>query len=257
MEPGRFNTDTVALKQRMQAHDKYGSNDLNVWIMEHLQLEPGLSVLDAGCGTGKQTLPIAQVVGESGHVLAVDLAREALDALSQSSKELGLEKRIGLLRLDLDDLGEHLQEEGFDRVLSSYALYYTRHVQTLFGVLHRSLKPGGTLFFCGPSRANNCELKEFHYGLRGEKQPPESGGAVFMEDTGPRLAHRYFARVEASTFQNTLRFNSADALYRYWSSYNLYDEQLDTGFRAAATRHFETRAVFETVKRVIGIRAVK
>lgn len=78
-----------------------------------------------------------------------------------------------------------------------------------------------------------------------------------MEETGQRLAHEYFTRVEISTFQNSLKFDSAEALYRYWSSYNLYDERLDADFKAATTRHFQTHAVFETVKRVIGVKAFK
>lgn len=257
LEQGRFNTDTAALKQRIQAHEKFGSNDLNDWIFDHLQLAEGLTVLDIGCGTGKQTLPMAQIVGETGHVYAVDFSQEALDALSNSSKEQGLEKRISFLRSDIDNLAEHLQKEGFDRVLSSYALYYTRHPQTLFEVLHRCLKPGGILFFCGPAKDNNHELKVLHYALRGEQPPPETGGAVFMEETGPYLAREYFAQVEVSTFQNPLRFDSADALYRYWSSYNLYNEKLDADFQVAAAKQFQTDAMFETVKRVIGIKAIK
>jgi ubiquinone/menaquinone biosynthesis C-methylase UbiE len=257
MEQGRFNTDTAALKQRLHAHDKYGSRDLNDWILEHLHLASGLSVLDIGCGTGKQTLPIAQIIGSAGHVLAVDISQEALDVLSYSSKMQELDKRVSLLHIDIDNLCGHIQAEEFDRVLSSYALYYTRHPQTLFEVLHRCLKPGGILFFCGPAQDNNHELKVFHYALRGEKPVTETGGSTFMEETGQHLAHEYFAQVEVSAFQNLLKFDSADALYRYWSSYNLYDEKLDTDFQAAATKHFQTNVVFETVKRVIGVRAIR
>lgn len=257
MPEGKFNTDTAALKQRIQAHDKFGSNDLNEWILQNLQVAPGHSILDIGCGTGKQTLPIAQIVGAAGHVLAVDLSRESLNILSNSSRESGVEQRIDVLCSEIDDLGENLQAQAFDRVLSSYALYYARHPQTVFEVLYRCLKPGGILFFCGPSKDNNAELKRFHYALRGEQPPAEAGGAVFMEETGQRLAHEYFARVELSTFRNPLRFDSAEALYRYWSSYNLYDERLDSAFRVAAARHFQTNEVFETVKRVIGVKTFK
>lgn len=256
MEHGRH-TDTAALQQRISAHDKYGSNDLNAWIFEHLQLAEGLSILELGCGTGKQTLPLAQILGETGRVLAVDLSQESLDTLSQSSKELGLEKRITLLHVDLDDLNEHLQEQGFERALSSFALYYAQHPRTVFEGVHRTLKPGGIFFFCGPAKDNNDEIKRFHYALRGEQPPTGSGWDVFMEETGQQLAHEFFAHVEVFTFQNPLRFDSADALYRYWRSYGLYDEKLDGEFQAAVAKHFQTHPVFETVKRVVGVKAIK
>jgi len=124
-------------------------------------------------------------------------------------------------------------------------------------MIYRVLKPGGILFFCGPAKDNNLELKQFHYTLRGEQPPAESEAAVFMEETGQRLARKLFAKVEIFTFQNPLRFNSANALYSYWSSYNLYDEKLDVDFKSAATKYFQTHSVFETNKRVIGVKAIK
>jgi hypothetical protein len=123
-------------------------------------------------------------------------------------------------------------------------------------LIRRVLKPEGVLFFCGPSRANNVELKQFHYSLRGEEAPPETGAAVFMEDTGPQLARQLFQRIEVVQFENPLCFDNPEALYSYWSSYNLYDQNLDAVFRTAADRYFQTHAVFQTSKRVVGVKAV-
>ena len=52
-----------------------------------------------------------------------------------------------------------------------------------------------------------------------------------------------------------MQFDSADALYNYWSSYNLYDSRLDAAFKEAANKHFKKNDVFETIKRVIGVKA--
>jgi ubiquinone/menaquinone biosynthesis C-methylase UbiE len=38
-----------------------------------LPIEPGMRVVDVGCGPGRLTLPAARLVGEDGEVLAVDL----------------------------------------------------------------------------------------------------------------------------------------------------------------------------------------
>jgi ubiquinone/menaquinone biosynthesis C-methylase UbiE len=257
METGRFNTNAAALKQRIQAHEKYALHDLNQWIFDHVELAEGLSILDLGCGTGKQTLPLAQLVGDSGHVLAVDISQEALDILSLNAKELGLEERITLLRIGLDELGEHLHKELFDRILACYSLYYVKYPRNVFDIIHHILKPGGIFFFCGPTKDNNSELKQVHYALMRKKSPPTTGAAVFMEETGQQLAREFFTKVEVFSFENPLRFNSAEALYGYWSSYNLFDEKLDVEFKAAADNYFRHHSVFETIKRANGVRVVK
>jgi predicted methyltransferase len=57
-----------------------GSNARNIaWQMEHRldlvsfwQIAPGSKVLEIGCGQGDCTIVLADAVGESGHVDAVD-----------------------------------------------------------------------------------------------------------------------------------------------------------------------------------------
>ena len=97
MTLGKFDTDVAALTNRIRAHEKYSTKDLNAWIFTHLEAAPGHAILDLGCGTGKQTLPLAQVAGEGGHILAVDISLEALDKLFQAAKELQVENRISVL----------------------------------------------------------------------------------------------------------------------------------------------------------------
>ena len=120
---GDFNTDTRALEKRIQAHDQFGSKDINEWIFDNLELSIGISIVDLGCGTGKQTIPLAQFVGDDGHILAVDISQEALDTLSKESEKKGLSKRIKLLCCGLDDLKMYLTENTYDRIVSSFSLY--------------------------------------------------------------------------------------------------------------------------------------
>ena len=43
------------------------------FIVETLALSPGMMVLDAGCGPGRLTVPLARSVGTSGRVVALDI----------------------------------------------------------------------------------------------------------------------------------------------------------------------------------------
>ena len=254
---GRFDTDAAALARRIQINETYGSVDFDRWVFQHLELANGLSVLDLGCGTGKHTIPLCQLVGSEGRVTAFDISEQALAALSTRVKEAGVETQITIIKGDFDDVDTYLHGESFDRVLSSYALYYAKHPSKVLRFVHSALKPGGLLLFCGPARDNNRELRELHFTLQGKPFDPGTEASVFMEETGRELAYSLFSRVEIVELENTVRLDSADGLLSYWSSRNLYDENIAEAFRTAANRHFEAHSSFEIKKCITGVKAMK
>ena len=254
---GRFNTDSKALVNRINAHDKFGSKDINEWIFLNLELDKGLSIVDIGCGTGKQTIPMAETVGSLGSIIAVDVSNESLEILLSDSKKKNIEKNISILNCDLDNLDRHLSINKFDRALASFSIYYSKNPEGLFKTIHTALKAGGIFFFCGPSSKNNSELKEFIAAIKNSSPEDTGRGADFMENIGQRLALGLFDQVETSLFEKPLMFNSPESLYSYWSSYNLYEEKFDDDFRKAASEHFRANKYFRTCKRVVGVKAVK
>jgi SAM-dependent methyltransferase len=56
-------------------------------LMKVLPLEPGQTVCDLGCGNGFYTLKLAEIVGEKGKVLAVDIQSEMLRLLQSRAEE--------------------------------------------------------------------------------------------------------------------------------------------------------------------------
>jgi SAM-dependent methyltransferase len=49
-------------------------------IIQHLNLQRGMTVLDIGCGPGRLTIPVAEQVGPRGAVVAIDLQAGMLAA---------------------------------------------------------------------------------------------------------------------------------------------------------------------------------
>ena len=124
-------------------------------------------------------------------------------------------------------------------------------------MVHDALKDKGIFFFCGPSKRNNYELKQFIYSLSGEEIQWNSKPSILMEDIVMGQASKIFSTVEMFTFDNPLTFDSAESLYTYWSSHNMYDEKIDQNFKSAAAKYFQNNSVFQSIKRVIGIKAIK
>lgn len=244
---GRFDTDTAALEARNAAHRRYSTGDMTAWALEHLGARPTDDVLELGAGTGQQTLRLAPQVAS---LLAVDASAESLATIADA----GL-ANVTTLAGRFDDLLDAPCERRFDRALSCYALYYADDQERLIARIHELLRPGGVLFFCGPSAANNRELRELHFALKGEPVPGKTPAQRFMEDDAPRWVQERFSDVRRLSFTDEMRFDSADALVGYWSAYNLYDPAIEDRFRAAAAEHFADHDVFVSAKRVVGIRA--
>lgn len=60
-------------------------------------IRPGDTVVDATMGNGKDTVFLAELVGEDGHVYAFDVQPEALERTREKLAAAGLEKRCELI----------------------------------------------------------------------------------------------------------------------------------------------------------------
>lgn len=111
-------------------------------IIEHLGLEPGVRVLDAGCGPGRLTLPLAVTVGADGQVLALDIQEEML------SRTRGKVQAAGLNNVQYIQaaLGEgKLPSENFDYAVLVTVLGEIPGQVSALQEINRALKPGGIL----------------------------------------------------------------------------------------------------------------
>ena len=88
-------------------------------LVERLGLAPGMQVLDAGCGPGRLTIPLARAVVPTGEVVALDSQRAMLEKLE---RRLEAESITNVRTLEAG-LGEGaLPREAFDRVLLTFVL---------------------------------------------------------------------------------------------------------------------------------------
>lgn len=72
--------------------------------MKTLHVQPGAVVLDLCCGTGDWTLDLAQSVGTSGHVYALDFSVDMLKIAERKIEAAGMESRVTLVQGDAMNL---------------------------------------------------------------------------------------------------------------------------------------------------------
>jgi ubiquinone/menaquinone biosynthesis C-methylase UbiE len=111
-------------------------------IVELLQPEPGTKVLDAGCGPGRLTLPLARTVGAQGEVVALDIQDEMLARVRAKVEEAGLQN-VQYLRAALGE--GKLPQAYFDYAVLVTVLGEIPDQVAALKEIYGALKPGGVL----------------------------------------------------------------------------------------------------------------
>ncbi len=123
-------------------------------FLEQLGLGPGDRVLDFGCGPGGYVRPLAQVVGDTGKVVAIDV-NEALIAALRT--EFAGSPDGGVVEVRQTDGGlalEGIDDRSLDAVLLFDVLQHVEDWDLLLGSVGRVLEEGGRLLI-NPSRLSH------------------------------------------------------------------------------------------------------
>lgn len=246
---GKFDTDSPALQKRVKAHDKYGTKELNDWIFSKLRLEDNSRILDIGCGFGKQSIAMLRA---GCNVVAVDASEESIDALNKSASNEDLSSKLQTICSKFDDM--LLPDVTFDYAVSSYAFYYSEDRLKVLTQIYDNLKVGGAFFICGPAYSNNQGMKSF---LEKAGVVFGEGSAPFMEDEGPKLFQQVFGNIEKSYFENEVIFPTAEEVWNYWSSHNMFNASIEDKFKENLDRHFSSANEFKTTKVAMGLFSTK
>lgn len=112
------------------------------FIVGTLALSPGMTVLDAGCGPGRLTVPLARGVGPTGRVVALDIQPGMLDRAKVKTDMAGLTN----VEFVAAALGEgRLSANYFDRMVLVTVLGEIPNPAIALRELFHALKPGGLL----------------------------------------------------------------------------------------------------------------
>ena len=113
----------------------------------------GCTVLDLGCGSGRDAYLASKLVGPDGYVIGVDMTDEQLAVarrhLDSQTKRFGfaqpnLEFRQGYIE-DLAGCG--IADNSIDVVISNCVINLSPDKERVFSEIFRVLKPGGELYF--------------------------------------------------------------------------------------------------------------
>jgi len=112
-------------------------------ILEEVGIKPGFHVLDYGCGPGSYITPLAELVGESGKIYALDIHPLAI----QKVQGIVSKKQLANVETILSDCKTGLPDHSLDMVLLYDIFHHLSDPGVVLRELHRVLKPDGILSF--------------------------------------------------------------------------------------------------------------
>jgi len=130
----------------MNLREHFG--DIDIYLFDQLlkgRITPGMAVLDAGCGGGRN---LVYFLRHNFEVFAVDTNLQAVQQVSQLASSLAPQLPAANF-LMAEIAGMPFTDGKFDLVISSAVLHFARdrrHFDRMLDEMWRVLKPGGMLF---------------------------------------------------------------------------------------------------------------
>lgn len=124
--------------------------------LRKVPLKEGMTVVDYGCGPGRYTIPVAEMLGAKGRVLAIDIQPLAIKTVMKKAAGKCLTNIESVL---IDSYQTGIQDASVDMVLLIDVIHSISDCNALFHEINRLLKPDGLLFI-EPSHMKASEAKE-------------------------------------------------------------------------------------------------
>jgi 2-polyprenyl-3-methyl-5-hydroxy-6-metoxy-1,4-benzoquinol methylase len=113
------------------------------YVLQLLELQPGMSLCELGCGPGWMTRFAAR---HGVHAEGYDISPEMIEIASELAAEEDLDVRFEAADMEQLDLGRR-----FDACLLYDALHHSPRADLVLASANRALKPGGRLLLAEPN----------------------------------------------------------------------------------------------------------
>jgi len=228
------------LQTRIDIHQRFGSRDIDAWMLELLSPPKGIRILDVGCGAGKQLKAFHDYLGGEVELTGGDVSDELLAQARQLAQELGGKIRVD--RLDFDRRFPY-EDGSFGLCSCCFAIYYASDAAFTIGEMQRVLASGGRLFTTGPLKDNKRLFYEVIEAATGKPIPPMPGSSRYDSEILSAVRDA-FDDVELHRFENPLRFEGVEPFLDYTRASLSEDRRLWTGL-------FQSKEEFEALMRAI------
>jgi ubiquinone/menaquinone biosynthesis C-methylase UbiE len=110
-------------------------------------IQSGNNVIDVGAGMGYFSIPMAKLVGPTGHVTAIDVQTEMLSGLAKRAQRRGVSERITTHLASPGSLDHHSKA---DFILAFWMVHEVPDQRRFLAEIYNLLKPDGRFLLVEP-----------------------------------------------------------------------------------------------------------
>jgi ubiquinone/menaquinone biosynthesis C-methylase UbiE len=231
------------LLTRIRIHEKYGARDIDKWTIEVLDPKPGMTILDVGCGAGKQCFLYDDSTKGQARIFGGDFSEELLEKARTAAAGRGTDLKFSFL-----DFNKRFgfEDNTFDLVSSAFAIYYAADLRFTFGEAHRVTKPAGRLFVTGPLPENKKMFYEIIRQATDKPIPPMPGSSRFKGEIFQTI-RELFSNTQLLTFENPITFPQVAPFMEYVRASLSEDRKLWTSMFNGPEEYAHLLGKIETV----------
>lgn len=233
-------TSTSSLDARLEANRRSQKIDFKEWSVKILSPEEGDKVLEIGCGTGSQTIPVATKIGERGSLTFVDLSAQSVATVSEKLGSSTTQRGIVGNMDDIDDLLD--PDNGkFDLIYSVYAMYYAKEPKRLLDNLFNRLSPDGRICILGPESPHGfVELARKYFEI-----PEEVDRSLnFRTEVVESFMKENFQTFEVCVIRNPQFFYSVEDALEFFRNTTYYSQKFEKQISEVIEQEISDSSVF-------------
>jgi len=208
------------LKKRLNLNKKLGTKDLTKWLFKRYDIRKDDFILELGCGIGSHVIKQSNIVGKKGFILATDYSRDSLNTLKNNLKN----RNVNIKCISMDEVPIFLKNKKikFDKIISSYALYYAKNPIRVIKRLSQFLKKKGKFLITAPCYPHT--LTEFAKKQKTLKRTAENYIDFSTKKLEPFIKKNRIKNKKYN-FRNILKFKKSDDLLDFYRSTVFYDNK--------------------------------
>ncbi|MBO4325616.1 MAG: class I SAM-dependent methyltransferase [Lachnospiraceae bacterium] len=201
--------DSGNLSTRISIHDKYSVNrqGFGNWIFSNYRIEPGMKVLELGCGTGSMWKGQGELIAKCGMLVLSDFSE---GMVGTAKENVGTPGNIEYKVIDIQNIP---YEDGtFDAVIANMMLYHVPDLKKGLSEVRRVLKKDGT-FYCATYGEHG--IVEYLAALLGRYGVEDKINKVFTLQNGAEILGEFFDKVEKREYIDSLAVTDVDDMVEY------------------------------------------
>lgn len=201
------------ISARIRLHRDYSTNQKGwfPWLFEHLNLKPGMKILELGAGNGALWSQNIEKVPHGVSIILSDISEGILSDAKQAIGEHS-EFQYGVFNAEKIPFADNT----FDIVIANHMLFYCNDINQALKEARRVLKPGGLIYCSTYSQEHMHEITDLVKNFNKEIVLSSTNlYDRFGLQNGAKILEQYFTEVKCHKYEDAIELDTSAPLISY------------------------------------------